>query len=370
MKKKILFITPSFARTGSEMVLWYLLKSIDREKFTPYLFCLTEGELYHQISSTIEKSIAYKGTKSLYKKAFRGLLKLMGIEPIAYQLKKIQSKFKADLWYVNTILIPQAHPAAKTLNVNIATHIHELLFAYTFIKEQELKHIVDYSNTIVGCSILVCDKLAEIGHPNIKLQNSFIDETVINPDQNRVDELKRKLGIANEDYVWVISGTVAYMKGIDYVLQIVEYFKNKPVKIVWIGGIQNTGLDYYIQTLTEKKYAGKLIFTGAVNSDYYNYLSLGNGMLLLSKEESFSLVMLEAAYLGIPIIAFNAGMAKSFIDVGMGKVVDSWNVADMIAAMEYQHQSLERNSKLLKASAMEFTVSSQLPKFENLLLEI
>ena len=56
---------------------------------------------------------------------------------------------------------------------------------------------------------------------------------------------------------------------------------------------------------------------------------MANGLLSLSKEESFSLVMLEAAYLGIPTVSFATGMAKSFIKEGMGKVVERFDVDEM-----------------------------------------
>ena len=367
MKKKILFITPSLGRTGSEMVLWYLLSNLDQTEFTPYLFCLRKGELFDQLPDNIAKSVAYKGSGQWYKKAYRGILKMFGIEPVSYQLKSIQAKFKADIWYVNTILIPQAHPVAKALEINIVTHIHELMFAYAFIKAQEFKNIINYSNTIIGCSDLVCDQFKNLQHPNIKLQNSFIDEHKINPDKQRIEALKKELGINIDDFVWVISGTVAYMKGLDDVLAIIEHFKNEPIKIIWIGGGLNNGLDYYMQTIAETKYPGKLIFTGAVAEDYYNYMSLGNGFLLLSKEESFSLVMLEAAYLGIPIVAFNIGVVKHFIREGMGKVVNSRNVLEMIEAMNYLHQNPTQDTQMLKNAAMQFTAKNQLPKFQTLL---
>ena len=370
MKKRILFITPSFARTGSEMVLWHLLNNLDTSQFEVYLFCLRRGELFDQIPNNIQKSISYKGSKNWYKKAFRGLLKLFGVEPIGYQLKKIQAKFKADLWYVNTILIPQAHGAANQINVNIATHFHELLFAFTFIKANEFKDIINYSSSLIGCSTLVCEKLEAIGHPQIKLQNSFIDEKTIKPNEGRIKAIRKELGIEDHDFVWVISGTVAYMKGLNCVLQLVEYFNDEPVKIVWIGGVQDRGSDYYIQTVVAKNYPSKLIFTGAIEQEYYEHLSLANGLLLISSEESFSLVMLEAAYLEIPILSFNVGMAKSFIKEGMGKVIANHNVDDMIVAMENMHQNLNTDKELLRLSAMEYTVENQISKYQKLLLEL
>lgn len=77
--------------------------------------------------------------------------------------------------------------------------------------------------------------------------------------------------------------------------------------------------------------------------------------------------MLEAAYLGIPIVAFNIGLAKYFIKEGMGKVVNSRNVEDMIEAMNYLHQNPKQDIQMLKNAAIQYTAKNQLPKFEALL---
>ncbi len=370
MKTKVLFITPNLARTGSEMVLWYLMTNLDRSQFTPYVFCLQKGELYDQLPTDVQKTVSYRKSGLWYRKVFRGVLKAFGIEPIGYQLMKIQKDFKADLWYVNTILIPQAHPIARKQNIKIATHFHELMFAFSFIKAKEFKNIIDYSDVTIGCSELVCEQLANAGHLNIKLQNSFIDEQFIKTNPQRIQQIRTELSIAKTDFVWVISGTVAYMKGLDDVLKLAEHFKNDPIKIIWLGGETDTGLNQYVRTVAENQYPGKLIFTGNVTDDYYNYLSLANGLLLLSKEESFSLVILEAAFLGIPIVSYNVGMAKEFIKEGMGKVVESWNISDMIFEMDYLHQNPNQNTMLLKEAAIAFTAAKQLPHFQKLLQEI
>lgn len=369
MKKKVLLITPSLDRTGSEMLLWYLINNLDPHRFELYVFSLRKGELYRQLPERIGKSAAYRVGK-WYHKVFRGLLKLLGTEPIGYQLKQIQKRFKADLWYANTILIPQAPPVAKAVGVKMATHFHEFMYAYSFIKSGAFKDIVEHSDVLVGCSPLVCEKLRALGHPKVLLQNSFIDVQKIKPDAQRVAALRQQHGLAETDFVWLISGSMAYMKGLDMVLAIAEHFKKQPVKIIWVGGDLHNGLDYYVKTVVAKQNCQNLIFTGAIAADYYNYFALANAYLSLSREECLSLAMLEAASLGKPIVSFDTGIAKTFVKEGMGLVVDSFNVADMIKAMEAFRQTPSHSAQLLKEAAAVYTVEQQLPKFEQLLANI
>lgn len=370
MKKKILFITPTLDRTGSEMVLYYLLINLDRTLFTPYLLCFKRGELFDNLPEDIERVVIYKNSGIWYKKVFRSLLKFFGVEPIAYQLERIQKKFNADLWFVNTLMVPQAYPEAKRLKVRIATYFHELMYAYSFIKFKDFKNIMDSSSVLIGCSDLVCKELKSMGHPNVKLQNSFIDTKAIQTNQTRIEQIRQELSIKANDFVWIISGSVAFMKGVDTVLELAEHFKDRPVIIIWIGQMIDNGLNYYVKRIAENKYAGRLIFTGAMSSDYYNYLSLANGFLVTSKEESFSLVMLEAAYLGIPIVSFNVGMAPTLLKNGTGVVVQNGNTQCLIDEMNYLHENPSRDTSLVKAAAEEFNVESQLPIFQSLLKDL
>src|SRR5690606_31079751 len=102
-------------------------------------------------------------------------------------------------------------------------------------------------------------------------QASFIDDTAIHTDPNKIQEIKKRLNISASDFVWVISGSVIYMKGLNYLIGILEAFKNEPVKIVWIGKSLDSGLDYYVEKAAREKYPGKLVFAGSQAEDYYNY---------------------------------------------------------------------------------------------------
>src|SRR5690606_33420384 len=196
-----------------------------------------------------------------------------------------------------------------------------------------------------------------------------IDDTVIHTDPERVHQLRQDLQLLESDFVWVISGSVIYMKGLNYIIDLLESLKDRPDKIIWIGGSLHSGLDYFVQTTAAENYPGKLIFTGPQSSDYYNYLSLADGFLMLSHEESFSLVLVEAAYLGIPLVSLNTGIAAEFIKRGMGQVSKSANIEDIVAAMR-QVQQEGAQTALLKSEASKFTASQQISNYLQLLREI
>jgi len=369
MRKKILFITPTLARTGSEMVLWYLLNKLDPEKYDMHVHCINKGELYDQLPPYISKSVSYKGSGNFFKKTFRGILKALKIDPISYQLKSIQQNIKAELWYVNTTAIPNACLAGKQVGAKVLTHFHELVYAFSFIKYKQMQQIVSNSDICVGCSDLVCDKIKELGHQNVKLQYSFIDENTIHTNAERVIKIKKSLGINSDDFIWVISGATTFMKGFDFIPEILEYFKEEKVKLLWLGKVMDDGLNYYIEKTVQVKYPGKLILAGNLSEDYYNYMAAADAFLLLSREESFSLVMIEAAYLHMPIVAFNTGVAKQFIKKDMGHVIEHYNISRLISSMEsIQKQQFIKNNPV--DNNLEFTAANQLPHFENLIEEI
>jgi glycosyltransferase involved in cell wall biosynthesis len=367
MKKRILFLTQNLGRTGSEMVLWYLLLNLDPEKYTISVFCRSEGDLYEEMPGHIQKNVMYKYSSKWFKRSYRRILKFIGFNPLKYQLDSIQKDFKADIWYINTIAFPEIFALPKYSNIKIVTHIHELLYAFSEITSHVLERAISYSDVCIGCSDVVCDKIIDLNHPNVALQYSFIDTDTINVDLERVEKIKNNLGILPTDFVWVISGGTKYMKGLDYVLDILARFNDERVKIIWLGTVQNNALYFYVKSVADRKYPNRLIFTGALSDDYYNCMSAANGFLLLSREESFSLVMLEAAYLGIPIVAFNIGIASKFVTDDMGLVIDSFNIGQLLDGMQTILDNPAKDKIKMRNEAMKYSAKFQLPLFERLL---
>ena len=370
MKKRILFITQSLSRTGSEMVLWYLLNNLDPEKYAISILCLKKGELYDHLPDHIDKHIRYKSSSLFIHHIFRAILKLFKIDEVVYQVKQIQRSFNADILYINTIVVPDVFDVAKQSKAKTILHVHELLYAFSFIKAKVMERLIANSDVCIGCSEVVCEKIADLNHANIKLQHSFIDLSTISTDAVKVAKLRSDLGILPTDFVWVISGVANYMKGIDRVLPLLDEFQDERIKILWIGMEDDSGLNYYVKTVANLKYPNRLIFAGALSTDYYDYMSIGNGFLLLSREESFSLVMVEAVYLGLPVVALNVGIVNQFVTESVGKIVHDWVLEDFVEAMNWVMKNLKPNKLQMKDQAMQYDISRQLHLYELLLEEI
>lgn len=370
MRKKILFITPSLARTGSEMILWYLLTHIDRNKFEPFVYVFKKGELFEQLPDDIPRYLDYKANHNFLIKIFRGILKVFKIDHTSYQLGEIQKRIKADLWYVNTCTLSKPFASAQKANVKIVTHIHENLFGFTFLKNESFRQIVEKSTYLIGCSEIVCEHLRKMkSSQKVLLQNCFIDTSQIAFSVHKPKEIRRNLNIPDDHFVWVLSGTVQYMKGLEYLIELLYIFKDSKVSFVWVGQQLDDGLNYYLQQLALNS-SNKLIFCGAQSKDYYSYLKMGDGFLMLSKAESFSLVVLEATYCGLPIVSFNVGIAQQIIREDTGLVIDDYNVEKIAEAMTLYHNGKEFNTDSSKLAVEPYTLSVQIPKFEKLLSEM
>lgn len=369
MKKKILFITQNLGRTGAEMLLWYVINSLDPSEFDISVICNKKGELYDLLPKHIEKNVMYKGSRNWGVKFFRKLLKIFGVDPVGYQLQRIQNSFRADIWYINTIVIHDVYDIAQKMNIKVVTHVHELPMAYSLVSYQGMQKIIKYSDIFIGCSKIVCRKLEDMGKKNVHLLNSFIDKSKIKITRDRA-QVRQAVGLTNNEYVWAISGKTTITKGIDLLIPLLENLTND-VRIIWIGGEDDNGAYFYAKQTIDKRFNGRVLFVGEQADEYYNYLDSADGFLLLSREDSFPLVMIEAAALGKPIVGFNSGGIKEFVDEGMGIVVDSWDFKDLAKALyDVQCKADHFDSNNLIKRAGDYDLESQLVNLKIILGKI
>lgn len=350
------------------MLLLYAIKNLNPHKFKLSIFCHFKGQLVDDLPEEVKCFVSYKRSNNPFRKVFRKILQIFKIDPLYYQLAKIQNKTMSDFWYVNTIVNPTVYTIAKKLGIRVITHFHELPTAYNINSAVEMENVIKNSDLCIGCSEAVCEKIEDMGYKNNKLLYGFIDSSRIKINLNR-ETARKKIELSEGDFVWAISGHTILTKGIEFVIPLLKTLKSN-AKIIWIGGEVNRGINFYVKETIKNKFEGQMIFLGEQNEYYYDYLNCADAFLLLSREDSFPLVMLEAAYLGKPIVSFNSGGVKEFVNSEIGLIIDSWKIEDVANAMlKVETKFLQFDSATIKSKVLPYTVENQVEKLEHILLE-
>ncbi|SFH28290.1 glycosyltransferase family 4 protein [Pedobacter insulae] len=363
--KKILFITPYFGRSGSEMQLLYILQNLDTNAIKPYLFSKDNGVLTKALPKNIPFSVGYKQHPNFLFKLLRLLLYAFTINPVEFQLRLIQKKFKADYWYINSLANRDAYEIAHKLGIKVISHIHELPLAYGLFKYKTLQKAV-LSSLCIGCSRVVCEKLRDMGHQNVQLLYGFVNEENICLTEKN-EEIRNEFNFTETDFVWIISGNTSTIKGIDYLIPLLKELPNRH-KIIWIGHKERIGAMFYTEQAVAHYFSDRVFFVGKKDIDYYNYFNLGHAFLSISREDSFPLVMIEAAHLGMPIAGFNSGGIKEFVNKDLGVIVDQLNFKELANAMDKMANEYAKYDKAkIKSYAKSFNAKTQVQKLTKII---
>ncbi len=361
--KIILFITPTGGRTGSEMLLWYLLARL-KGKIKSAVFSLKNGELFKN-DSTADFTYLYQSKKGFLYSIYEGVyFKIFKSTPEEAALIRIQKKLNADRWYLNTMVMPRFAALANRLNIPFDVHVHELPTVYDELNLEEFKFQFDHAERIICCSSIVENRIRQMGYQNTLLKYSFIDTQKINITQNP-DALRAKLHIPDDAFVWLMSGSMNLRKGYEIVPDLLSFLP-KNTYLVWLGSTKNTGVLQYIRA-SVKNNSFNFIEIPEKSSEYYDYFNIADGFVLTAKEDPFPLVMIEAAYLQKPIAGFNSGGISEFLKEGMGAFVDSFHPKDLAAIMiKIQNNEILIDKNILKNRAFEFDLSNQIVNWDNL----
>jgi glycosyltransferase involved in cell wall biosynthesis len=232
-----------------------------------------------------------------------------------------------------------------------------------------MKNMIQKADLLIGCAECVCDKLRIMGGQRVVLQYECVDLQF--RDKLKLisqEEARKKHGIPTDKYVWIMSGTVEYRKGIDLLPELAQLAGDR-VHIICLGEVYS-GYGYYIEQELKYYHIDNVTISGFKKEDYYEYLLLADGFVLTSREDPFPLVMIEAASLGLPIASFNSGGVKEFVKDGMGIIVDTNEVKDLAEAMrKIMNQETYISKEKLVERAEEFDATRQTKHWEKMMEE-
>lgn len=158
--------------------------------------------------------------------------------------------------------------------------------------------------------------------------------------------LRNKLGIGENDFVYVFLARKSIVKGIKELIESfakVSYLPN--VKLLFIGPDESNG--YLDELLLEHANIREKIINLDIVKDHEKYLAVSDILCLPSSSEGFGSIVIEAAALGIPSIGFDiVGLSDSIEHGYSGVLVPFKDVHKFSEAMINLYQDKVRLEKL------------------------
>ncbi|MCS3532431.1 glycosyltransferase family 4 protein [Chryseobacterium sp. JUb7] len=333
--KKILFISHEASLSGAPILALNLLKRLKKEKedYTIDVLLIRGGELYEdfaKISNQIVVAHYHLQSFSFLKRNLKRVESIVFKKKPETQQDKIDKittillQNKYDLVYGNTMesLIWTLPFYRKNIPTIVA--IHELSFGIesTYPKEFVLENISNVTKIIAGSKAVGDNLVAKYGADpkKINVVHSFVDSVLIL--QKDKESLRQELGIKNNELIIGIASSQELRKGTDMIPLLVQKIKQKtdlPFKFINLGGTSKSPAVRCAKIDAEKLEVDDVLLFIDHNKFPNDYINLFDVFLLMSREDPFPLVMLTAAKLKKPIIAFEkSGGAVEFLENGYG----------------------------------------------------
>ncbi len=357
---RIAMITPGYlpvpAVNGGavEVLIEYLLQGNEKEKKC-FIDCYTVPndklkEYKFEKTSIIQLNI---------KKTTQILNKFVNILYKTFKVKKWRTSFsrelikemkgkKYDYVVVHNNLMAYRDIYEKTENKDNLVYV-----LHNNINEDDVNHVLIAQ--LIGKTakkvLAVSDytrkqfnRISKVGSAEVFYNCVDVDEYNLDISKEEIQESRTKLGVKQDDFVFMFSGRIDVYKGI---LELVRAFKkidNEKVKLLVVGkswfDSKKTEDEYTNALLKESQdISEKVIFTGFVNpKDMPKMYKVADCLVVPSIwEEPFGVVALEGMASELPLIVTNSGGLPEVVDDKCAVIVnkDTDIVDNLYRAMEY-----------------------------------
>lgn len=241
------------------------------------------------------------------------------------------------LVYANTMTNGAVLAALSELGCPVITHAHELTYWIEHSGEKNREQVMRLTKRFIAASNAVKQNLMlnySVPEEHVDVVHSFVHACA----RGSADGIRAKLGIPTDAFVILGSGHETWRKGKDIFLLLADQMRRfgmqRPVHFLWIGAWEcwedRVRVLHDVDLL---RLADRVHFTGEV-SNPHDYFAAGDVFAMVSREDPFPLVCLEAASLGKPVVCFEgAGGMPEFVENDAGYVVGLLDISAMASKL-------------------------------------
>jgi glycosyltransferase involved in cell wall biosynthesis len=343
---KILFVSHKANRSGAPLLLLNLIKEFKKRTTHSFQILLMEdGELLTEFSA-LGKTFVWQKRKIPDPASFRNTAgaffsRCMGIIKGFYILFTVR---KTGTIFFNTITNGHLQHKLRFLKAKQYCYVHELEAAiHMLTNKQGLDYVLNDTHLFLAVSNAVKQNLVECHSVNgskIKVVSSPVEKVKREKKLHHVfqKELRQKYSIPEDAILIGISGANEWRKGFSLLIPLTtlyfELYPDSNVYFLWKGFNYNNASAFFdLYDYNRSAFRNKVLLVPFGN-DSIECMSAFDIHLLLSREDPYPLVVLEAASFGIPTICFSGGGgAAEFVGSDAGFCVAFGNLLQMATAI-------------------------------------
>jgi glycosyltransferase involved in cell wall biosynthesis len=329
---KILFISHEASRTGAPFVLLYLLQWLKKNSDHEVdVLLLKNGQLNEEFKSVAGRFYSAADILKEESLLYRIKRKIKWRHELFRHVKKVnrQVNFENyDLVYGNTTLtLGWLHEIKQLSQVKTIAAIHEMKHSMLwFYEKEELVEKLNKLDFIIAGSEAVSTDLKKNFHvvpAVLETVHAFINVPDFTPADYSI--LKgTAIDPQNKGFIIGCAGTTNWRKGTDLAILLALYLKkNHPAfhfHLLWIGGDKGSYINDLKYDIEKAGLSEHISFVGST-PDYLKYIRCFDVFAMLSREDPFPLVSLEAAAYKVPIVTFSDAGGTAELINGQGGIV-------------------------------------------------
>jgi len=344
---KVLFLCHSATLTGAPLVLYHLVSWLKQERFCSFEVLIRDDgpmvQKFAELGLTRTLPSDADAKISLPKSWLRRIWARPEM-PEKDARDKLLKELKAqefDLIYANTITVGNLLEWLAPLNCPVVTHVHELEHWIKASGEVNFEHIKHHTDFYIAAAHAVKNNLIDqhgIDPASIEVVHEFIAVGAVADVEHQRGTLRRRLNLPDGVTVVVGSGHESWRKGKDLFVELCHEVNRRvtdsTVYFLWVGGWESshhrTKIEQMVSTLGLED---KILFTGQVDNPF-DYFAASDIFALVSREDPYPLVCLEAAAVGKPILCFaGCGGMPEFVEWDAGIIVPHLDIEAMTSAV-------------------------------------